>query len=410
MSLLDPETLSALSPEMRQKHDMEMLLNVVTLIGRICSVESIQWQLLGLLFEIIPADRAAIIMAEAADTFTPVISWDKIAGPSTPVEVSPSLMRQVVQDHRGVLIRNVEAEEPAGYAYVRARSALCVPLTVADRVLGLIYLDSDNPAVSLDSHHLELMHAVGAVAGLAIENARHMEWLESENRRLNTEIELEHEMVGASAALHDVHRFIGKVAAADATVLITGESGAGKELVARAIHKNSRRAQKTFVAINCAALPETLMESELFGYEKGAFTGALNQKKGQFEIAEGGTIFLDEIAELTPSLQAKLLRVLQEHECMRVGATRTIKLDVRVITATNKDLELAVRAGEFRQDLFYRLNGLSVRVPALRERKEDVLLLASYFISKYASRYDRKLRGISPEARAYLLQHDWYAS
>jgi Nif-specific regulatory protein len=178
-------------------------------------------------------------------------------------------------------------------------------------------------------------------------------------------------------------------------------------LVARAIHNNSRRAQRPFLAINCAALPEGLLESELFGHEKGAFTGALNQKKGQFELAEGGTIFLDEIAELALSLQAKLLRVLGERECMRVGGTRPVKLDVRVIAATNKDLEPAVKAGGFRQDLFYRLNVVSIRTPALHERREDIPLLANHFVSKYAEKGNRKLRGISPEARAYLLQYDW---
>jgi transcriptional regulator with GAF, ATPase, and Fis domain len=408
MSLFDPETLSALSPEMRRKHELETLLRVVTGIGRIRNVESVQWQLLGLLLEMIPADRAAIMLLDDANDISSVISWDKLSGPTTPVKVSPSLVRQVIQNHKGMLMRKAEGGKlPADIDSLGARSAICVPLIAADKVVGLIYVDSGDPAVRFDDQHLELMDAVGAIAGLALENARYMEWLENENRRLSTEIELEHKMVGESAALREVYRFIGRVAATDATVLITGESGTGKELVACAIHNNSRRAQKPFVAINCAALPETLLESELFGHEKGAFTGALHQKKGQFELAEAGTIFLDEIAELAPNLQAKLLRVLQERECMRIGGTRYIKLDVRVIAATNKDLESAVRAGGFRQDLFYRLNVVSVRTPALRERREDVPLLASYFVSKCAEKCNRKLRGISPEARAFLLQYDW---
>ena len=201
--------------------------------------------------------------------------------------------------------------------------------------------------------------------------------------------------------MRDVYQFIARVAPRDITVLIFGESGTGKELVARAIHRTSSRANKPCVAINCAALAETLLESELFGHEKGAFTGAIAQKKGKLEIAEGGTVFLDEIGELAPLLQAKLLRVLQEREFERVGGTRTIKLDVRLVTATNRDLEEEVKKGRFREDLFYRLNVVSLRMPALRERREDISLLASYFAAKFSQRSNRAVLG-SLAAGAYL--------
>lgn len=204
-----------------------------------------------------------------------------------------------------------------------------------------------------------------------------------------------------------VYHFIGKVAPTDATVLINGESGTGKELAARAIHRNSKRAQKAFVAVNCAALTESLLESELFGHERGAFTGAIAQKKGRLEIASGGTVFLDEIGELTPALQVKLLRVLQEREFERVGGTVTIKADVRVIAATNKNLEDAMATNQFRHDLFYRLNVVSLEMPPLRARREDILLLASYFVEKYATMCNRKLKGISPDARTSLLGYEW---
>src|SRR5437667_1609387 len=214
-------------------------------------------------------------------------------------------------------------------------------------------------------------------------------------------------MIGESPPKQQVYKFISKAAPTDATVLISGESGTGKELAARAIHQNSKRADKPFMAVNCAALAESLLESELFGHEKGAFTGALVQKKGRLEVADGGTVFLDEIGELSPSLQVKLLRVLQEHEFERVGGTRTIKVDIRVVAATNKDLEQAIAQGTFRQDLYYRLNVVQLELPRLRQRPEDIPLLASYFATKYADKCNRRVTGISPEAKARLIGYDW---
>jgi len=213
--------------------------------------------------------------------------------------------------------------------------------------------------------------------------------------------------IGESAPIRAVIQFIGKVAPTDSTVLIRGESGTGKELAAHAIHRNSARAAKPFIAINGATLSETLLESELFGHEKGAFTGAIAQKRGKLEIADGGTLFLDEVGELAPLIQAKLLRVLQEHEFDRVGGMRPVKVDVRIVAATNKNLEEAVRKGTFREDLYYRLNVLSVTMPPLRERREDIQLLASYFSSAYSKKCKRRINGISPEARALLRSYDW---
>jgi len=221
------------------------------------------------------------------------------------------------------------------------------------------------------------------------------------------DVNIEHNMVGEGAAMERVYHFISKVAPTDSTVLISGESGTGKELAARAIHRNSKRMEKPFMAVNCAALNESLLESELFGHEKGAFTGAVTQKKGRLEVADHGTVFLDEIAELSPALQVKLLRVLQEREFERVGGTTSIKVDIRLIAATNKNLEEAIEAGEFRQDLFYRLNVVSFEMPALRDRREDIPLLATYFADKYSVKCNRRLTGISAEARTCLSAYDW---
>jgi transcriptional regulator with GAF, ATPase, and Fis domain len=213
-----------------------------------------------------------------------------------------------------------------------------------------------------------------------------------------------HDMVGDSQAMRLVYGRIRKLAPSDCTVLISGETGTGKELAARAIHQNSPRARRPFVAINCAALTESLLESELFGHEKGAFTGALSLKKGRFEIADGGTIFLDEIGELAPPLQSKLLRALQYHEFERVGGTRTVRVDVRVVAATNRDLAAEVAAGKFRQDLWYRLNVVNLTMPPLRERREDIPSLAAHFAAKYAR---GRVVEFSPDALQALTGHDW---
>jgi Nif-specific regulatory protein len=207
--------------------------------------------------------------------------------------------------------------------------------------------------------------------------------------------------------MKSVYQMISKVAPSDSTVLILGESGTGKELAARAIHRSSPRADKPFIAINCAGLSETLIESDLFGHEKGAFSGAVAQKKGRFEIADGGTVFLDELGELPLPLQAKLLRVLQTREFERVGGTRSIKVDIRLIAATNRDLEAAIKNGGFRSDLYYRLNVVSLTMPALSDRRDDILLLAHYFAVKYGQKCKRQLKGLTPAAKALLVGYDW---
>jgi Nif-specific regulatory protein len=288
-----------------------------------------------------------------------------------------------------------------------SRSVLCVPLIVLERVLGVIYLDSDDPTTRFDENHLQLLTAVAAISAVAIENVRNFERLQNENARLMNDVDIEHNMVGESPLLQRVYQLISKVAPTDSTVLISGESGTGKELAARAIHRNSKRADKPFIAVNCAALAESLLESELFGHEKGAFTGALLQKKGRLELADSGTIFLDEIGDLSAALQTKLLRVLQEREFERVGGNRTIKIDVRVLAATNRDLEDAMVRGSFRRDLYFRLNVVNLKMPTLRERREDIPLLANYFARKYGDKCNRVVFGISPDARRLLMNYEW---
>jgi transcriptional regulator with GAF, ATPase, and Fis domain len=234
--------------------------------------------------------------------------------------------------------------------------------------------------------------------------------LYKENLALRDEVDrasMFEEIVGTSKPLRAVLSQIAKVAPTDSTVLITGETGTGKELLARAVHKRSTRSARAFVSVNCAALAPSLISSELFGYEKGAFTGATQRRLGRFELADGGTIFLDEVGEVPPDIQVALLRVLQEREFERVGGTQSIKVDVRVITATNRDLKAAVAKGTFREDLFYRLNVFPIEVPPLRERRDDILMLVEYFVRRYAKRVGKNIRSIDKKTLDLLQSYDW---
>jgi Nif-specific regulatory protein len=393
--------------------DLAALLKVSTSINAIRDLEELQERLLELIFEVVPARHGAILLladSDIADQFTSVFGLDRVYGPNQKITVSSTIVRRVLKDNAALLItdaENAEALQTESLISAHSRSLLCVPLIVHGKSLGVIYLDTDVPDVRFDEDHLQLITAVSASAAVAIQNARHIKDLESENLRLIADANIQHNMIGESELMQQVYHLITKVAATDSTVLISGDSGTGKELAARAIHTNSRRAAKPFVAVNCAALAESLLESELFGHEKGAFTGALNQRKGRLEFADGGTVFLDEIGELSPALQTKLLRVLQEREFERVGGNKSIKIDIRVIAATNQDLNAAIAGGAFRQDLFFRLNVVELKMPALRNRVEDIPMLANYFAAKYADKCNRRVVGISPGAQKLLQTYDW---
>lgn len=399
IELLNPAALAALPESDRVARRLTTLLRIATSLGSLQDLDALQWQLLGVLFDVIPAERGAIFLVEPGSTeLASHIAWDRQSGPDHPVHVSLSILRRVIEER-------VSLSEAASAA--SPHTFLCVPLVASGRALGAIYLDSSNAEAGFGREDLRLLSAIAGLAGVAMENARQFERLGAENRQLRAEISLRHDMVGRHPRMLEIYRFIERVAPSDATVLIHGESGTGKELAARAIHMNSPRKEQPFVALNCAALTETLLESELFGHEKGAFTNAIAQKKGLMEVAENGTLFLDEIGELSPILQAKLLRVLQEREFVRVGGTRPIRVNVRFLAATNRDLREAAREEKFRPDLFHRLNVISLTLPALREHPEDIPLLAEHFVARFAKKCSRTIRGLSAEARACLLQYEW---
>lgn len=371
------------------KRDIESTLRACVLLDSVRAMhaarnvaglrQTLEKHILALIGEAIPVERGAVLLED---------DW----GDST--RVDREMVMRVLTECSAVVDR---AEH---------RSRLAAPLIVRNEIAGIIYIEVSEIDSEPQQSQLLLLSAIAQMASLALENAYHLEWLHSEVRRLEYELS-DDDMAGESEKLKELRRKVARLAPANTTVLIVGESGTGKELVARSLHRQSHRAEKPFVAINCAALTETLLESELFGHEKGAFTGAINQKQGRLERGQGGTVFLDEIGEMPVALQAKLLRVLQSREFERVGGTRSIALDIRLIAATNRNLDEAVKSGLFREDLFYRLNVVTLRIPALRERPEDILTLALHFASRLSEKCGRRIAGISPQARNILRNHDW---
>jgi Nif-specific regulatory protein len=405
-SLLTTTNVRAYSPVTqgtdvgRMARDLNALFKIANTINSIRDLEPLQQRLLQLIGEVIPAETGAIVILRHADE-EPISScvWERHASASPQIAIRREIVQRALWERSPILSKPSDSKD--------AGEVLCVPLVGVERTVGVIYMAANGKDHKLEDGHVHFLSSVAGIAAVTLENVLATEALRSENRRLQAELDIQDVIIGESKGMHGIQNFISRVAKSDATVLVRGESGTGKELVARAIHRNSSRADKPFVAINCAAIPEALLESELFGHEKGSFTGAIATKKGRLEIAEGGTVFLDEIGELAPMLQAKLLRALQQHEFERVGGTRTMKLDARVIAATNKNLEEAIKASQFRQDLYYRLNVVSVVVPPLRDRPDDIPLLAMYFAAKYSERCKRPLKGISSAARALLMNYSW---
>ena len=332
--------------------------------------------------------------------------------------VSPFLTSTVLRDGQAVMARNVMDDSNLGNRDSRgeilATSVICAPIRMAGSIFGLIHLYTTDTDRNTDPEDLEFTLAVADTVGVALENlnkrqelAENLNQMRSENTQLREQLGVQSEIVGSSDVMREVTVQIARAAPSRATVLIRGESGVGKELVARAVHYSSPRAKGPFVCLNCAALSETLLESELFGHEKGSFTGATERKIGKFEQADKGTLMLDEIGEMSPSIQAKFLRVLEGHPFERVGGAQQIKVDVRVIAATNRDLEKDVAEGKFRRDLYFRLHVLEIIVPGLRKRPEDIPELAEFFLRKFSEETGRKLKGYTPRAMEELLRYRW---
>ena len=334
------------------------------------------------------------------------------------------LIEKVIQTGQPLIVTDLTGDElfqeglpPSAVEAARTGkrvSLICVPIKLGDEVVGTLSVEREAEGtkhLAADRRLLSMIAAMVAQAAHLRQRAqRRVEALEQENARLHEQIENHYKpsrMVGSSSAMRVVYRHIAQVGASRTNVLIRGESGVGKELVAAAVHEQSDRKSKAFVKFNCAALPESIIESELFGHEKGAFTGALAMRRGRFEVAGGGTIFLDEIGDISPATQAKLLRVLQEREFERVGSHTPIQCDVRVIAATSRTLEAMMESGQFRADLYYRLNVFPIYVPALREHRTDILQLADYFIEKFRQANGKPVSRISTAAIDMLMAYHW---
>jgi Nif-specific regulatory protein len=377
-------------------HDSRDLATLVRSAGALSSVRGLAHfdaAVAGLLLEAVPGSRLAL-MGAGGEAGAVRSGWADRAAAAEPLPIDASLVERAVLERTAFVVE------------IDSRQSLVAPLMAFGRAVGAVWVEAKVGA-AFDAEHARLLLAVGALAAVAREQLDESARLEDRNAQLRAEINLEHNMVGTSRPMRQLFDRIARVARTDSTILLRGESGTGKELVARAAHRNSPRADRPFVAINCAALTETLLESELFGHEKGAFTGAIGLKKGKMELAEGGTLFLDEIGELPLTLQAKLLRALQEREFERVGGTRPVRVDFRLIAATNRDLESASKAGTFRQDLYYRLNVVTLTLPPLRERRDDIQVLAEYFVRKHGPRSGRHVHGLEPAAVTMLTRHDW---
>lgn len=375
------------------------------------------------LLEAVRADIGAVLMLPkpmsggARPSQLRVVAY-KSQGEHAYQTISKALSRMVLEDREAVLAKNVaddsKLSDRDSLDEIEAKSVICTPIRNGELVYGLIHLYTTLSDESLEPEHLEFTLAVADQMALAIENVREKQTLaeglaraQTENESLRSQLGIDTEMIGDSPEMLHLKQQISRIAPTDATVLIRGESGVGKELVARAIHFGSNRRNGPFVCLNCAALSETLLESELFGHEKGSFTGATGRKPGKFEQAHRGTLFLDEVGEMSLSIQAKFLRVLEGHPFERVGGHEPINVDVRVIAATNRDLEHAIREKLFRKDLYFRLFVVEIVPPPLRDHRSDVPVLANYFLHRFAKKTGRPVRGFTDEALELLCRYDW---
>ncbi len=394
---------------------LKALLEISQQLNSIREPEELLRNALDIAVEQLSADRGFILLKDETGDFQPAaVHGMEKAQLDKMEDISHSTVEKVLRTGKPLLTFDALSDERFNEAQSvvlhQIRSIACVPLILKGELQGAIYIDSQGQRARFSRQSLHFLEAFANQAAVALENARLLSYFRQENALLKEEfhrIFAFRGIIGKSKAMQQVFQLMGKVLNNDTTLLITGETGTGKELIARAIHYNGLRSKKPFVPVNCGAIPESLIESELFGHKKGAFTGAISDKKGLVEMANGGTLFLDEVGELPLPLQVKLLRFLQDHEFTPVGDVRPRKADVRIIAATNRDLRQEIREGRFRQDLFYRLNVINLHLPPLRERKKDIPLLVKHFVDVYQKKLHKQIVSVTPEAMKQLEQYPW---
>ena len=405
----------------RDARRLSTLLEVSQALSGTLNLKSSMQRVLGILMRHHGVVRGMVTLLRDGELYVDAAEGFDDRARSVRYRVGEGITGKVVESGKPIVVPRV-SKEPAllnraarrGDAARQELSYICVPIILQRSAVGALGVDL---RFKLDRDFDSSLQFFGIVCSMIAQALTVQKQLEEDRRRLldeNTHLRQElkerydfSNIIGTSGPTRLMYEQVAQVAKTNTTVLIRGESGTGKELIAHAIHYNSLRAKKPFVKVSCAALPETLIESELFGYEKGAFTGAAARKKGRFELAEAGTIFLDEIGDINLSTQVKLLRVLQEREFERLGGTETVRVNVRVIAATNKDMEKALADGTFREDLYYRLNVFTIFVPSLRERKADLLLLADHFLEKFSREHSKVIKRISTPAIDMLMAYHW---
>jgi Nif-specific regulatory protein len=402
-----------LKPLVENRERLFILYNLSQEISSTLDLNELLKKIMEALFNSLEIDRGFIMLVdkETGKLIPKVVQKKNQELDKGEITVSQTIINQVLKEGESILSSDAMIDsrfkESESIQTQQIRSVMCVPFKTKDKILGILQVDTRLSQKAFTEEDLSLLSAIANQAAVAIENALLHQEISLENKRLSRVLGLKQRIVGDSPKMQELFQIIRKVTATDAIILLKGESGTGKELVARSIHYGSSRKTKPFVCVNCAALPETLLESELFGHEKGAFTGAASRMLGRFEIAQGGTIFLDEIGEISPNIQVKLLRVIEGYGFERLGGGETIKPNVRIIAATNQDLEKRIMEGRFREDLYYRLKVIEIKLPPLRERKEDIPQLVNYFLEIFSQEGGIKIPEVSKEAMKLLMDYLW---
>lgn len=413
-SLFDIPTDEFTNQDVGFKDSLRKLLEFTTALMEQQELQVLVDLMLDKLIELTGADKGFLFLVD--DGFPTLHCVRNIDREELPVEesgFSDSIVRQVVATRQPLLVSDAlhdsEFRQSRSVVDLKLCSVMCVPVLARSELVGVLYMGNDNIVNLFEEDSLDMVSVFASQAGLLIKNAVLINELTLRKEELEQELEEIRfgEIIGACQTMRELFKRVDKVSTTDIGVLIRGETGSGKELIAKELHKRSNRSEGPFVAINCGAIPENLLESELFGHEKGAFTGAHAANAGKFQTAHGGTLFLDEIGDMPFTLQAKILRALETRQITRVGGTKPEEVDIRIVAATNRNLEEAVAAKEFRQDLYYRLNVVTLWLPALRERADDVVLIANYFLSRFIKQYEAEVQGFSKEGLNVLRTYDW---